>query len=197
MNNASAFVNETVHTIHARRSIGKLTLPMPNDDELHTVLQSALVAPDHKQLKPWRFWVLTGDALVQFGEVLLEAQRALSAQAGEVLDEMTVKKTLNMPLRAPMIIAVATNMKYHEKVPEFEQLLSAGAAVQNMLLTLESLGYKSVWRSGPLCQTQQVKAYFGIEDKDTLCALIYTGSSSVEMPCRALADVNDFVQYYR
>ncbi|MCP3897693.1 MAG: nitroreductase, partial [Moraxella sp.] len=47
--------NTVLTTIHQRRSIGKLVLPVPSDDELATALQAAFAAPDHKQLKPWKF----------------------------------------------------------------------------------------------------------------------------------------------
>ena len=181
--------------IHQRRSIGNLSLPMPNEAELQAVLGAAMVAPDHKQLKPWRFWVLTGEALTEFGQVLLSAAEHEAASRGEVLDEVAIKKTLNMPLRAPMIIVIATQYQYHEKVPSFEQLLSAGAAAQNMLLTLESLGYRSVWRTGPLCNTPEVKAHFGITKENTICGLLYTGSSSVQMPDRETVDLSDYVEY--
>lgn len=184
-----------IDIMHARRSVGNLSLPMPNQDELNQVLHSAMSAPDHKQLKPWQFWVLTGNALNQLGEVLLQAAENEAAQKGETLDDATCKKIVNMPLRAPMIIVIATKVKYHEKVPEFEQLLSAGAAAQNMLLALESLGYKSVWRTGPLCNLPEVKAFLGIDEQDTLCGLIYTGSSSVIVPDREAVNLNDFVQY--
>lgn len=187
--------NPIIDAICARRSIGNLSLPMPDDQEVQAVLMSAMVAPDHKQLKPWKFWILTEEALVSLGQVLLEATLAEAKTRGEVLDELTTKRTLNMPLRAPMIIAVATQPKDHDKVPEFEQILSTGAAIQNMLLTLESLGYKSVWRTGPLCNHPLMKAYFGLSSKDTLCGLIYTGSSSVEMPPREQISLDDFVEY--
>ncbi|WP_049235909.1 nitroreductase family protein [Moraxella canis] len=187
--------NEILTIIHQRRSIGNLSLPMPNEAELQAVLGAAMVAPDHKQLKPWRFWVLTGEALTEFGQVLLSAAEREAASRGEVLDEVAIKKTLNMPLRAPMIIVIATQYQYHEKVPPFEQLLSAGAAAQNMLLTLESLGYRSVWRTGPLCNTPEVKAHFGITKENTICGLLYTGSSSVQMPDRETVDLSDYVEY--
>ena len=187
--------NEILNIIHQRRSIGNLSLPMPNDAELKVVLQAAMVAPDHKQLKPWRFWVLTGEVLIEFGQVLLSAAEHEAASCGEILDEVAIKKTLNMPLRAPMIIVIATEYQHHKKVPPFEQLLSAGAAAQNMLLALESLGYRSVWRTGPLCNTPEVKDYFGVTKQNTICGLIYTGSSSVQMPDRETVDLSDYVEY--
>ena len=187
--------NPVLDIIHQRRSIGKLSLPMPNQDELNTVLHAAMVAPDHKQLKPWQFWVLTDESLVEFGKVLLKAAEADAESRSEVLDEATIKKTLTMPLRAPMIIVIATKQKYHEKVPPYEQLLSTGAAAQNILLALESLGYNSVWRTGPLCNTDVVKAHFGVGVDDTICGLIYTGSSTVQMPAREAVDISDYVSY--
>lgn len=187
--------NPIIQTIHARRSVGNLTLPMPNPQELQEVLMSAMAAPDHKQLKPWRFWVLTENALVSFGEILLQATQLEAEKSNQILDELTIKRTLNTPLRAPMIIAIATQPKYHEKVPEFEQILSTGAAAQNMLLTLESLGYKSVWRTGLLCNHPVVKSYFGLSEDDTLCGFIYTGSSDVQIPPRENFDLTELVEY--
>lgn len=183
--------NAILNTIHKRRSIGNLSLPMPNDDELKTALQAAFAAPDHKQLKPWQFCVLTGDDLVKFGKLLLQAQERLSGE----LDEPTRQKTLNMPMRAPMIIMVATNIKAHEKVPEFEQLLSVGAAIQNLLLAFESQGYHTVWRTGLLCNEPLVKTHFCVADKDTICGFIYVGSSDVQIPTRKPVAIDGLVTF--
>lgn len=184
--------NPTIKVMHERRSIGKLVLPMPSDEELSLALEAALTAPDHKQLKPWRFTVLTGESLVEFGEVLLQAGQAKSETP---LDDAATQKLLNMPKRAPMIITVATDIKEHEKVPPFEQLLSAGALIQNLLLALQSLGYRTVWRTGPLCNAPEVKRYFHVLDKDTVCGFVYVGSSDVQLPEREMSDLADFVEY--
>lgn len=184
--------NPVTDIMHARRSIGKLVLPMPSDAELAHVLQASVVAPDHKQLKPWRMTVMTGDALVQFGQVLLQAGESAAA---EPLDDTAKQKLLNMPLRAPMIIAVATDIKEHEKVPSFEQLLSAGALIQNMLLAFESLGYHTVWRTGPLCNEPLVKAHFGVADKDTVCGFVYVGSSDIKIPAREGINLDELTEY--
>lgn len=188
-------LNPVLEAIHHRRSIGKLSLPIPTDEQMAHIWQAAMDAPDHKQLKPWQFVVLTGDALVEFGEVLLTAQQAQAERAGEMLDDAAIKKTKNMPLRAPMIIMVATNIQQHEKVPEFEQLLSAGAATQNILLALQSMGYQSVWRTGLLCNEPAVKSYFNVADKDTVCGFVYVGSSDIQMPPKAQVELDDLVEY--
>ncbi|MDO5652007.1 MAG: nitroreductase [Moraxella sp.] len=189
-------MNDFIKQIHQRRSIGKLSLPMPTADELTLAIHCAMSAPDHKQLTPWQFVVMTGNALDDFGQVLLQAGIAKAEQTGETLDDAGRTKLINMPKRAPMIIMLATDIKQHDKVPPFEQLLSAGAAAQNLLLAFESMGYHSVWRTGPLCNEPALKAYFGVADKDTICGLMYIGSSDVVMPKRDLSDVASFVRYF-
>ncbi|MFP3355580.1 nitroreductase family protein, partial [Pseudoalteromonas sp. SIMBA_153] len=77
---------------------------------------------------------------------LLEAAQAKALQDGEELSEKTIIKTQNMPLRAPLIITAVTQMQEHKKVPPFEQMLSAGAAVQNLILALKAQGFSTVWR---------------------------------------------------
>lgn len=182
--------------MHTRRSVGKLTTPCPSQDELMSALNCAMTAPDHKQLKPYRFVVLTEQALDKFGEILLKAGMAKAQQDGEVLDDAARTKLVNMPKRAPMIIAVATCYQEHPKVPKFEQLLCVGAVIQNMLLAFEHMGYRTIWRTGDLCNEAEVKAFFNVADDDTVCGFVYVGSSDIAMPAREQVDVADFVTIF-
>lgn len=184
--------NRVIDIMHTRRSIAKLDLPMPTEEELNTALTAAMTAPDHKRLRPWRFIVLRDDALVDFGQVLLRAEQATTDGS---LSDAACQKLLNMPLRAPMIITLIAQIKEHEKVPSFEQLLSMGAAAQNLLLSLESMGYRTVWRTGKLCNAPEVKAYFRTADQDIICGFVYVGSSNIQMPCRDVLDLSEFVEY--
>lgn len=188
-------MNDFIAQIEARRSIGKLSLPMPNSDELGIALRCAMTAPDHKVLRPYRFTVMTGEALGGFGEVLLKAGLEKAERAGEVLDDMARTKLVNMPKRAPMIITVATDYKVHPKVPEFEQLLCVGAVIQNLLLAFESQGYRTVWRTGDLCNEPAIKTYFDVDDKNVVCGFIYVGSSDIVMPEREAVDLTQFVRF--
>lgn len=188
-------MNNFIAQIEARRSIGKLTLPMPTPDELNVALHCATTAPDHKELKPYHFTVMTGEALERFGEVLLKAGLEKAERLGETLDDTARTKLINMPKRAPMIITVATDYKAHPKVPEFEQLLCVGAVIQNLLLALESQGYHTVWRTGDLCNEPAVKTHFDVDDKNMVCGFVYVGSSDIVMPEREMVDLADFVKF--
>ena len=183
--------------IHTRRSIGKLTLPIPTEDELSVTIGCAMSAPDHKQLTPWQFVVMTGGALDTFGDVLLAAGQDAAEKIGQTLDDATCTKLKNMPKRAPMIIMVATHYKMHDKVPHFEQLLSVGAATQNLLLALQSMGYRSVWRTGDLVNTPKVKQHFGVTQDDVICGFVYVGSSNIVMPEREAVRLGDYVKFYQ
>ena len=186
---------QVINWIKSRRSIGNLTIPAPKRDQIEAAIACAMTAPDHKKLQPWRFIVTEGQKRHDFGRALLAAAQAKAQREGQELDERTVEKTLKMPLRAPMIITVVTRMQYHEKVPSFEQLLSTGAAVQNLILALKAQGFSTVWRTGPLANEPAVKSYFNVGSEDYVTAFVYVGSTHCQMPGRGEIDTTDFITY--
>lgn len=186
---------QVINWIKSRRSIGNLTIPAPKKDQIEAAIACAMTAPDHKKLQPWRFIVTEGQKRHDFGRALLAAAEAKAQREGQELDERTVEKTLKMPLRAPMIITVVTRMQYHEKVPPFEQLLSTGAAVQNLILALKAQGFSTVWRTGPLANEPAVKSYFNVGSEDYVTAFVYVGSTHCQMPGRGEIDTTDFITY--
>ena len=186
---------QVINWIKSRRSIGNLTIPAPKKDQIEVAIACAMTAPDHKKLQPWRFIVTEGQKRHEFGRALLAAAEAKAQREGQELDERTVEKTLKMPLRAPMIITVVTRMQYHEKVPPFEQLLSTGAAVQNLILALKAQGFSIVWRTGPLANEPAVKSYFNVGSEDYVTAFVYVGSTHCQMPGRGEIDTTDFITY--
>lgn len=186
---------QVINWIKSRRSIGNLTIPAPKRDQIEAAIACAMTAPDHKKLQPWRFIVTEGQKRHDFGRALLAAAQAKAQREGQELDERTVEKTLKMPLRAPMIITVVTRMQYHEKVPPFEQLLSTGAAVQNLILALKAQGFSTVWRTGPLANEPVVKSYFNVGSEDYVTAFVYVGSTHCQMPGRGEIDTTAFIAY--
>ncbi|WLP93472.1 nitroreductase [Psychrobacter sp. M13] len=181
--------------INSRRSIGTLNEPAPNHEQIRSAIGCAATAPDHKKLRPWRFIVTEGEARHQLGQALVAAAQAKAAIDDEELSEKTVHKTANLPLRAPVIITVVTQMQENKKVPPFEQMLSAGSAVQNLILALKAQGFSTVWRTGLLCNEPAVKAYFGIGEDDYVTAFVYTGTSPVEKTSRKPIDIETLLRF--
>lgn len=181
--------------INSRRSMGNLDAPAPTRAQIEAAIECAATAPDHKKLNPWRFIVTQGEARHQLGQALLEAAQEKAAQEGEVLSEKDIKKTQSMPLRAPLIITVVTKIQAHKKVPPFEQMLSAGAAVQNLILALKAQGFSTVWRTGLLCNEPAVKTYFDVGPDDYVTAFVYTGTSPKNEPTRKPIDIEPLVRF--
>lgn len=193
--NSQVTDEQLINWIKSRRSIGNLSIPAPTESQIKAAIDCAVTAPDHKKLQPWRFIVTQGNARHELGRAFLAAAEAQAAQKGETLSEKARQKTYNMPLRAPVIITVVTHMQAHKKVPPFEQMLSAGAAVQNLILALKAQGFSTVWRTGLLCNEPAVKAYFGIGEDDYVTAFIYTGTSPVEKGLRKPIDIEPLLRF--
>ncbi|OXL26826.1 nitroreductase [Psychrobacter sp. DAB_AL32B] len=193
--NSQVTDEQLINWIKSRRSIGNLTIPAPTENQIKVAIDCAVTAPDHKKLQPWRFIITQGNARHELGRAFLAAAEAQAAQEGETLSEKARQKTYNMPLRAPVIITVVTHMQAHKKVPPFEQMLSAGAAVQNLILALKAQGFSTVWRTGLLCNEPAVKEYFDVGPDDYVTAFVYTGSSPCDMPTRKPIDIEPLVRF--
>ena len=193
--NAQVTDEQLINWIKSRRSIGNLSIPAPTESQIKAAIDCAVTAPDHKKLQPWRFIVTQGNARHELGRAFLVAAEAKAAQEGDTLSEKDRQKTYNMPLRAPVIITVVTQMQAHKKVPPFEQMLSAGAAVQNLILALKAQGFSTVWRTGLLCNEPAVKAYFDVGADDYVTAFVYTGSSPCDMPTRKPIDIEPLLRF--
>src|SRR6185295_12499079 len=107
-----------------RASAVRLQEPGPSQDELDAILRSALRAPDHGRLRPWRFLVISGEERSRFGLLLADALKGRDPAA----TRETLERERQKALRAPLILIVAACTKPDTKIPEVEQVVSAGAA---------------------------------------------------------------------
>ncbi len=178
--------------IHQRQSIGALTEPAPTVAQLEQAIVAALTAPDHHRLKPTRFVLITAEQRVAFGAYLSQAL----ADLGET-DQQQLQRVLQHPLRAPMLLLALTQIQDHPKVPAFEQLLSSGAAIQNLLLSLQAQGFASMWRTGPVVESSWLKQQLGLTAQDYISGIIYIGTASKAILSRAAIDVEDYVQAWQ
>ena len=186
---------QRIEWISSRRSVGNLEAPAPTPEQIRVAIGCAATAPDHKKLQPWRFIITEGDARHALGHALVTAAQDQATLEGETLSEKTLQETANLPLRAPMIVTVVTHLQEHKQVPHFEQMLSAGAAVQNLILALKAQGFSTVWRTGLLCNEPAVKAYLGVSEEDYVTAFVYTGTSPVDDAVRKPIDIEPLLRF--
>lgn len=161
-----------------RRSVGRLTAPAPDAAQLQVLLQAAVAAPDHGQLRPWRFVVVQGEGLVELGSVFAQAHAAREPWA----DAGALEKTAAKPLRAPMVVAVicapitAAEAWSGKDIPAWEQLAAVSAAAQNLCLAAHALGFGSMWRTGWYGEAPEVRGALGMTAAEQLVGWIYLGT---------------------
>jgi nitroreductase len=184
---------DAIEMLLTRASNGKLGEPAPDDESVRLALEAALRAPDHGVLRPWRFKLIRGPARERLGQVLREAllRRRPDASVAEL------DKEQRKPLRAPLIIVVSAHVREHPKAPAVEQLLSAGAAAQNILLALHARGYAGMWRTGAPAYDPEVKRALGLSPEDAIIAFVYAGTPLGPAPAMLRPSPNELVEEWR
>ncbi|MEQ6916656.1 nitroreductase family protein [Halomonas aquatica] len=159
--------------LHERSSMGKLMGPPPSPEQLEAIYRAALRAPDHKELRPWRFIEFSGEGLSRLGELFAEAEFREDPHAGDAALDAARKK----PRRAPMIIAVIARVSPDvPKVPKIEQVISAGCAAHGILLAAHAQGFGAMWRSGKYAFDPTVRKGLGLAEDDEIVAFLYLGT---------------------
>ena len=164
---------DVFEAITTRASAKALSEPGPSDEQIAALLNAGACAPDHGRLRPWRFLVVRGKAREELGDLFATAARARQADTTEDALERERRK----PLRAPLIIIVAAVLTAQSKIPEIEQLLSAGAAAQNILLAAHGLGFGAIWRTGAPAHDPEVVRGLGLPDEARIVGFLYIGSA--------------------
>ena len=162
--------------IAGRASAAKLAAPAPGPDDLDRILRAGARAPDHGRLSPWRFVVLEDERRRVLADAMAQAKLAAVPDSAEF--ELEAERSKAM--RAPTIVAVAARMTVGHKVPEIEQVLAVGAAVQNMILTARALGYGTMWKTGNAAYDPIVKQALGLDPEDRIVAFLYLGTTVSE-----------------
>lgn len=179
-----------INALLTRRStaIKNLVEPGPSPEQIETILRAASRVPDHNKLAPWWFVVFEGDARAQFGEVLRKAYLKEDADAAPAKLDLEAERFL----RAPLVIAVISRIK-EGKAPQWEQILSAGAACHNLCLAANALGFASNWVSEWTAFNEDVRAALGCDERDNIAGFIYIGTQAEKQEERERPALEDIV----
>src|SRR5579872_6098202 len=128
----NAAAPDAIELLLTRRSgsAKAMTGPGPNEAELRSILRAATRVPDHGKLFPWRLVIFQGDSRARFGELLAASLR--ESEPGVSPERLETER--GRFLRAPVVVAVVSRVREGIPIPEWEQILSAGAACQTMLI---------------------------------------------------------------
>lgn len=156
----------------------KLCAPGPSPKQLKRLLAIAARVPDHGKRAPWRFVVFAGEARQRAGAVLAQAWRdgsgAKDADSAERYAFESARFT-----RAPVVVMVVSCATEHDqKIPHWEQVLSAGAVCQNLLIASHAMGFAGQWLTEWYAYDGAVKAGFGLAPEENVAGFLYLGSTT-------------------
>lgn len=179
-----------LEAITSRRSVAPAFLgePGPDDAQLRRILEAGAAAPDHGRLRPWRFVVIRGEARSRLGEVFADALLGRDPGASE----KALEQERQRPARAPVVIAVIAKLDREQtKIPVIEQILSAGAAAQNMLLAAHAQGFAGKWLTGANAYDERVRQAVGAGEDEPLVGFLHLGTATGNPPATPHADPQD------
>jgi nitroreductase len=187
----SECVRMAADLIHARQTVlpKRLLAPGPDADRLQALLGAAAAAPDHGQLLPWRFVIVPRAERGSLAEVFAQALRERDAGATPVqLDQAREKAH-----RAPFLLLVVVDSECGDPAVDLsERILSAGCAVQNMLLMATAMGYGSALTSGKALGSAALRQRFGLKRGEHPLCFLSVGTVAARRPVRARATVADY-----
>lgn len=156
-----------------------MTGPGPDAAQLDAILSAATRVPDHGKLTPWRFIVFEGDARARLGAAM--AELFVEKMPGAIPELIEAER--RRFLRAPVMVAVVSRAEGNAKVPEWEQVLSAGASCMALLTAAHALGFAGSWLTEWPAYDERAKPALGLTANERIAGFIYLGH-----PAAALED---------
>ena len=169
--------------IVSRRSVSakRLLAPGPARSELQAMVGAALTAPDHCELRPWRFLEITAAGRDRLADAFAAARLETNPEA----DPASLERAREKAYRAPTLLAVILVPTLdHDKVPVSEQYVSLGAALQNLLLAAHGFGYGAITLSGRGVVSHALRSALGVGGDEHLVAFVTIGTPRNAPPRR-------------
>ena len=165
-------------------SVKAMGEPGPTPDQLKTILEIAVRVPDHGKLTPWRLVLFEGRARADFGDIIKARWQELHPDHGG--ESLAFQGGLFT--RAPSVLVVVSKAGPHVKIPEWEQLLSAGALTQNILLAAAALGVGAQWNTDWIAYDAKIMKAMGLAESEKIVGIVYLGTPQAPLEDRPRPD---------
>ncbi|MGE0006684.1 MAG: nitroreductase [Parvibaculaceae bacterium] len=174
-------------------SVKAMGEPGPTPEQLKAILEIAVRVPDHGKLTPWRLVLFEGEAREKFGEIIKARWQRLHPDHGA--DSLSFQAGLF--LRAPTVLVVVSRAAPHVKIPEWEQLLSAGALTQNLLLAAAALGIGAQWNTDWIAYDAEIMKAMGLGAAEKIAGIVYLGTPQAALEDRPRPDPESLITRWR
>ena len=179
---------ELLKTRHSYKPTDILPDGGPSAAELETILTIASRVPDHGKLAPWRFIVFEGEARARAGDIAAKIFATKNPQATP--DQIEFQRGLF--LRTPLVVGIVSRTVEHPKIPRWEQEMSAGCSMMNMLLASYAQGYVGCILTEWIADDRDMLTALGLAAEEKMAAFVYIGKPArptESRPRPALAEI--------
>jgi nitroreductase len=171
----------------------RLVEPGPDDEQVNRLFLAAAAAPDHGQITPWRFFVIPKHKREALGHLFANA--LLERDACATFEQLTAAR--NKAFHSPFLLLVIVDEgNTPNEINVYERVLSAGCAIQNILLLATSMGYGSSLTSGKALKSKCFRDGFKLRDTEQAICFIAIGSIDSERPYKLRPQVDQFVKVW-
>ena len=168
-----------------------MTAPGPTREQLLEILAAGTRTSDHGKLAPWRFLVIEGEGREAVGRILVESLK--KTEPGASSERFALERARFT--RAPVIVAVISRVREAIPIPEWEQILSAGAVCQNILIASHALGFVANWITEWCAYHPLVREELGLKPGERIAGFIYIGTSTSMLEERVRPDLQSLVTW--
>lgn len=167
----------------------RLQAPGPDAAALERIFEAAAQAPDHGQLRPWRFVLVPEARRADLGEVF---ERALAERDPDAGDEARTRAR-DKAFHAPCLVVAVLDDAPKGPITTAEKLVSLGCAIQNMLTVGQALGYASGLASGAAMDSAGMRNLLRLAPQEQAICFVAFGTSAAPRPPRERPRPGEFV----
>jgi nitroreductase len=166
-----------------------MTGPGPSPDQLRQILSCGMRVPDHGKLTPWRFIVFEGDGRAKMGELLARVVAETEPDASP--ERQALER--NRFLRAPVVIGAISRVREAIPIPEWEQMMSAGAACMSMVIAAHAMGFVANWITEWCAYHPLVRERLGLKPGERIAGFVYIGQPAAPLEDRPRPDLDSLI----
>jgi nitroreductase len=166
--------------------------PGPDDTQLELIFRAASTAPDHGEIVPWRFVVIPAAARARLSQVFADALLERDPAAAPEQVAQAREKAFRGPV---LMLAVVRTGSPDEEIPPLERVLSAGCAIQNMLLMATAMGFASSLTSGKALQSPGLRALFSLQNDEQAVCFVSLGTANRSKSARQRPEPSRYVSF--
>jgi nitroreductase len=170
--------NPVIDLLLTRRSVLAKDLgePGPNPADVDTIIKAGLRVPDHGRVEPWRIQILHKPAQ----QALAALCAKIFARENPAAAEAQLAAERERMQRSPLLLVVSSHPdpQRFAKVPAIEQVLSAGALCENLLIAAQALGYGAQWVTGWPAYHPEVRRALGHSADTDIVGFVHLGTAA-------------------